>query len=941
MVLNNQFLHEFFAVTRFIILQTILSILSLLGLMNFGQPLPAEEPATLAQEAYLKPPAAIADAVLGLQTNNQSMTNLSPNGKVFVLERRELLPPLERLAAPNVYLAELAIDPIATRSRDIWVRSGSGFDLFSHEDKRTVPVQIPDGARVSNPVWSPDGSQLGFFAHFPNATYIHVADGQTGVSRRVCDSPVLATLTTQFQWSRDGQKLMAVLRPDDGSLGTPKPPTVATEPKVRVARDGNQPSRTYRYLLESPHDMRLLEHLVNGQLALVNVGDGQISKIGNPRLIRSITMSPDGERFRVTTVKKPFSYYFPFTRFGSLEEVWGADGKSFVVLADQNLRESTSPTPTPPTPNTGRPGRTNRPGSPTPNTNPPVDPNPTDPDPKTDPKTDPMDPVPDPDTPRRPAPQDPDAKRDLNWRPDGAGLCYLQLAEAKSKNDTSARNDRVLLWVPPFGKTDVKTVYETKDRISTLQYSEDARWMFLTQTIDNQRRITAVDLKDTSKFYIVYKSAGRSGTNEAAPRPVAKTANGDEAAPRPVAKTANGDDEQSRRGGSNFAFSTVRLLTRDGLGGVQVVRLSPKDEVYLLGSERSSGGENRFSKPTLDRVQIVSGKKERIFEGTGETFETITGVDGDRVTAVFTTRQKTDQVPDTFKTIVPKGATTKLTNNTDPAPWQRNLKVERIRITRVDGFKFWAKVTLPPNAPKKLPAMFWIYPREYTDQASYDSSAGRTQSTSGRFSTPSPRSMTMLTLLGYAVVEPDVPIVGPTGRMNDNYISDLRNGLWAVIDELDRREIIDRSRLAIGGHSYGAFSTANALAHTPFFKAGIAGDGNYNRTLTSMTFQTERRQLWDARETYLEMSPLLWANRINGALLMYHGMEDANVGTNPVNAEHLFMALDGLGKPASLYMYPYEAHGPIARETTLDLWARWVAWLDKYVKNATPSQAGK
>jgi len=100
-----------------------------------------------------------------------------------------------------------------------------------------------------------------------------------------------------------------------------------------------------------------------------------------------------------------------------------------------------------------------------------------------------------------------------------------------------------------------------------------------------------------------------------------------------------------------------------------------------------------------------------------------------------------------------------------------------------------------------------------------------------------------------------------------------------------------------------------------------------------MTFQSERRQLWDARETYLEMSPLLWADRVNGALLMYHGMEDANVGTNPINSEALFAALDGLGKDTALYMYPYEGHGPIAKETTLDMWARWVAWLDKYVKD--------
>jgi dipeptidyl aminopeptidase/acylaminoacyl peptidase len=100
-----------------------------------------------------------------------------------------------------------------------------------------------------------------------------------------------------------------------------------------------------------------------------------------------------------------------------------------------------------------------------------------------------------------------------------------------------------------------------------------------------------------------------------------------------------------------------------------------------------------------------------------------------------------------------------------------------------------------------------------------------------------------------------------------------------------------------------------------------------------MSFQSERRQIWEARETYLEMSPMLWANHVSGALLMYHSMEDANVGTNPINAEFMFMCLEGLGKPTSLYMYPFEGHGPIAKETVLDQWARWVGWLDKYVKN--------
>jgi dipeptidyl aminopeptidase/acylaminoacyl peptidase len=193
--------------------------------------------------------------------------------------------------------------------------------------------------------------------------------------------------------------------------------------------------------------------------------------------------------------------------------------------------------------------------------------------------------------------------------------------------------------------------------------------------------------------------------------------------------------------------------------------------------------------------------------------------------------------------------------------------------------------------------------------------------------------MQILTKLGYAVVEPDCPIIGQENQMNNNYVQDLRNNLWAVIDHLDKKGIIDRDRLGIGGHSYGAFGTANAMIHTPFFKAGIAGDGNYNRTLTPLTFQSERRLLWEAREVYLQMSPLMWANQLNGALLMYHGIDDANNGTFPINSERMFHVLNGLGKTAALYNYPYEHHGPATKETLLDLWARWTNWLDMYVMN--------
>ena len=279
---------------------------------------------------------------------------------------------------------------------------------------------------------------------------------------------------------------------------------------------------------------------------------------------------------------------------------------------------------------------------------------------------------------------------------------------------------------------------------------------------------------------------------------------------------------------------------------------------------------------------------------------------------------------------------TPLTTNEDVTPDLTRAPKEQFIVERPDGFKFRVNVTLPPGYQKgtRLPAIFWFYPREFATQDAYDRGI-RTfnKNAAPNFGT---RSMHFFTRLGYAVIEPDAPIVGPAGRMNDNYEHDLRNNLAAVIDELDRRQIIDRNRLAIGGHSYGAFSTVNAMVHTPFFKAGIAGDGAYNRTLTPLGFQSERRDLWEAKDVYLSMSPFLYAHNMTGALLMYHGLGDQNVGTDPTNSTRLFHALNGLGKTTSLYLYPLEDHGPATRETLLDLWARWAAWLDKYVKNPEP-----
>lgn len=826
-----------------------------------------------SKKGYQMPPDLIKDFVLAPRHQNISLSNLSPDRAYFLNTIGDGLTPVERLGKPYKNLAGVVVDLQANRARSLTTGGSVGYELIPVTGGTARQIQIPAGARVSSARWSPDGKKIAYFAHFNDATHIYVATVATGRSVKITPRPVLATMNTSFEWSGDSKHILTVLIPEKRE---PKPQQYVLDNhlRVRVSSPGNTQLRTVLHLLEDSYDEALLEWYGTGQITRINVDNPrQIKNVGKPGLYQSISFAPDGNYLRVTTLTRPFSNIVPVSSFGNVNELWDIDGKVLSEISKRELREGGG------TPPTG-------------------------------------------DAPAEPQEREPQ-KRSLRWRPDGVGMSYMMRDPAPARDTTAAQNaanarpanadaanqraagqgerqtqprrmDKVYQWLPPYGENDVKVIYETESQITSLDYSDDCQILFITESTGGQNHVYAVFLSEPDKKYTIFRH-----------------------------RTAD------------FYENPGSIMTKtDETSGERVIMISSDGKfVYLSGTKYHQEWKENAPQPFIDRVEIKTGEKSRIFESSQNYFERVISVLDVDMNKVIVSRESPTVIADNYLRDMATGTERKLTNNVDYAGDVTHAQYHRIEIERVDGIRFFANVWLPKDwNGEKLPAMFWFYPSEFTNQEAID--RGKRTTNINSFRSTGIRSMKMLTAMGYAFIEPDFPIVGPTGRMNDFYVVDLQRNWAAIIDACAEKGFIDRSRLALGGHSYGAFGTANSMIHTPYFKAGIAGDGAYNRTLTPMTFQSERRTIWEARETYLAMSPILWAERFNGALLMYHGGDDNNVGTWLINSERMFMALNGLDKPASLYIYPYEDHGPAGKETQLDMWARWIAWLDFYVKNS-------
>ena len=377
-------------------------------------------------------------------------------------------------------------------------------------------------------------------------------------------------------------------------------------------------------------------------------------------------------------------------------------------------------------------------------------------------------------------------------------------------------------------------------------------------------------------------------------------------------------------------------LRRPGGGAAGAALLQDGNSIYLSGAGASPEGD----RPFIDRLDLRTLLTERLFHTEPETYESVVAVLSEDGSSLLTRRESKTEPPNYFIREIASGDRRALTDFSDPAPILRQIEKRLITYKRNDGTGLSATLYLPPGHREgdRPPMLLWAYPREYTNP----DAASQVSGSPHRFTRLRGATHLLLLTQGYAILDgPTMPIIGEGETANDTYIEQLVSSAAAAIDAVVELGVADRDRIAVGGHSYGAFMTANLLAHSDLFAAGIARSGAYNRSLTPFGFQNERRTFWEAQHIYAAMSPFFHAEKVNEPILLLHGEIDNNSGTFPMQSERFYQALKGHGATVRYVTLPHESHGYAARESVLHVVAEMLRWCDSYLGEERKARTSK
>jgi dipeptidyl aminopeptidase/acylaminoacyl peptidase len=486
--------------------------------------------------------------------------------------------------------------------------------------------------------------------------------------------------------------------------------------------------------------------------------------------------------------------------------------------------------------------------------------------------------------------------RSVTWKVgEPATLCWFEALDGGDPKKKAEFRDRFMSCAAPFGEAP-KELFKLEQRARGVQFMQDPKFVIATD-YDRDRRWTRTRIFDLSN-------------------PQAKPRVLDDRSAQDRYKDPGNLLTDTNRKGQAFVYEKDGFVFRAGTGAT-------KD-----GDRPFFGRQNLQTLASEELWRCADGT----YESAIDTIETPSGEFG------ILTSYETPSTPPNYqiRKVGDKGAPMVLTQFKDPTPQIRNIKKQLVKYKRADGVDLSATLYLPADYKEgtRLPLVVWAYPLEFNDA----STAGQVSGSAMRFTRFMGATHLYYLTQGYAIMDnATMPVIGDPETMNDTFITQIVSSAKAAIDKAAEMGVADPNRVGVGGHSYGAFMTANLLAHCDLFKAGCARSGAYNRTLTPFGFQSERRTLWEAPKVYAELSPFMVANKINEPLLMIHGEADSNMGTFPIQSERLFAAIKGNGGTARLVMLPREDHGYSARESNLHVLAEMIDWFDKYVKNAKPA----
>ena len=787
---------------------------------------------TAAQEnlSYQLPPESILKLA---DFERAPQVAIDSRREYMLLSYRPTYKSLDDLNQQEIGLAGLRVNPVTNISSSMSYISNLKVRKVSGDE----PVQVkglPENPRIAFLTWSPDESKVAFTHTSATGVELWVMDFATAQATKLTDAVLNANLGNPINWFRDSKSLLVRMLPANRTeLSDPKK-SLPAGPIISISDGSKAQNRTYQDLLKNPTDEANFVTLTSSELYRVQL-DGSKSLFKAADIYAGENFSPDGNYLLVTTIRKPFSYIVPLSRFPQLNVVYDLNGNLVKTVSEVPLTEVLP-----------KGFMAVRKG-----------------------------------------------KRALNWRADEpATLFYVEaLDEGDPKKEVKER-DALYLWKAPFNE---KPALLAK---TTLRFSNMV-WGNATTAILHE------EWYDTRMLRTSLINPSKTG-----------------GAPKLVHER-NFQDIYSDPGG----FETSKNQY-----GKYVLTID-KNNLFLIGDGHTPKGQFPF----IDALDMKTLKTKRLYQSAyTDKMEEIFDITDVKKGEVLVRIQSKNEYPNYYiRQLKKRIAPIKLTNFPNPFESIEKVYKEVIKYKRADGVELSGTLYLPAGYDRnakteKLPLLIWAYPAEYKDK----NSAGQSSANPNEFTFPYYGSFVYWVTRGYAVLDDAAfPIVGEGDtEPNDNFVEQLVANAKAAIDAVDALGFIDRKKVGVGGHSYGAFMTANLLTHSDLFACGIARSGAYNRTLTPFGFQSEQRNYWEAQDVYNAMSPFMHADKMKTPMLLVHGEADNNPGTFTLQTERYFQALKGLGGPARLVILPKEMHSYVARENILHLLWEQDQFLEKYLK---------